>query len=111
MPPRRRADLVVQPTEGGGGLLACDLCRRWPTLAEFLACSVYDDGSEREPGTLLVCVSEGRWRGWLNDRGQGAAAWVSGSTFDALMDSLEDGLLSNALEWRRARKAGSSRRG
>jgi len=72
-------------------------------VEEFLTLATWDDGGERKTGTLLLCWSEGRWRGWLHDRETELAAWMSGVTLDELFAALERGIRQDTLEWRSSR--------
>lgn len=74
-----------------------------PNLVAFLADTVWDDKSPREPGSILLVASEGRWKAWVNDRGLHRTAWVSGDTLEGLLESLEEKFASDDFEWRRAR--------
>src|SRR5215831_13450346 len=49
---------------------------------EFIAAGSYDDGSSRVPGTVLLCVGEGRVRLWLHDRDQELSAWISAGSVE-----------------------------
>ena len=78
-----------------GGILAGR-----PLLWAMLTDDLWDDGSARLRGTLLVLVDGGTVKLWLNDRACERAAWVSGESLDDALDALEGGLYANALAWR-----------
>lgn len=88
------ADAPAEPTE------ACPLTEAYPALDEFLTLTVWDDGSRRETGTLLLCTGDGRYRAWLNDRDAGVSAWVSSGTLSGLLEAIEKGLREGGMEWR-----------
>lgn len=103
MYPRRKGS----PSDEGpnlGCVLPCAFGEDYPTLWAFLTEVEYDDGSTREPGTVLVCVGEGRARLWLHDKDEGCSAWVSASSISDALASAERGLHNNSLEWRADRK-------
>lgn len=75
--------------------------KRWPTLAEFLSAFKWDDGTSREPGTLLLFTEDGCWKACLHDRTTHLQVFVSARTPGALWDALEKGLGADSLEWRR----------
>lgn len=75
----------------------------FPALAEFLCAVTWPDGSSRLPGTFMLLAEEGRWKGWLNDKACSRSCWLSGPSVEALLASLEAGLRTDSLEWRRAR--------
>lgn len=80
-----------------GGLFA----KSCPTLWEFLACGVFEDGSSRKLGTLTVFVDGDGVKGCLNDREQGLTAFASAASLDGLLAVLERGLAEDRLDWRR----------
>jgi len=83
--------------------------KRWRTLAEFLSSCTWDDGSSREPGTLLVFAEDGVWKACLHDRTGGMQTFVSAQTPGALWDALEKGLAGDSLEWRRKKPWGGGK--
>lgn len=96
---------TVRDGPGGPGppLEQCEWSKRYVHLFEFLTADRWDDGSEREPGTLLLCSGEGRIRVWLNNRAEGLSAWLSGSTVTEALGAIEAALASGTVDWRRAR--------
>lgn len=109
------AAFLRQPPPPGAVALACpppeegDPLFTYPALHEFLTLAVWDDGSPRQTGTLLLCWGEGRWRAWLNDRDSQRSAWLSAAALADLLGAIEDGLVGSSLEWRRAVSAGQGR--
>lgn len=85
----------------------------FPTLAEYLSVTAWDDGSPRETSTLLVFVEEGVWKGCIHDRAAGRSAWLSGAAPVALLGRLEDALRDETVEWRRRKPdaGGGGKRG
>lgn len=92
---------------------ACRLTESLPSLAEFLSETVWEDGTARQTGTLMVFVEEGRWKGWLHDRDQGCSAFLSNTTLSNLLACLDTALAGDEVEWRpdRPRPSGGSRKG
>lgn len=76
------------------------LCRRAPTLHQFLSDTQWDDGGARVPGTLLLFCEQGRYKACLNDRDGSRSVFVSGDSVEAILDALEAGLADDDLEWR-----------
>lgn len=106
---------LQRPRSGGDGEGAgdsrkpvpCRLGEGYPTLLEFLSSSRWPDGKPRIRGTMLITWSEGRFRCWLNDKDAGRSSWVSQETLSDLLASVESGLESDDLEWRKDKpKAG-----
>jgi hypothetical protein len=96
---------VREASNGAGQPLAhCDWSRRYVTLFAFLTDDRWDDGSEREPGTMLLCSGEGRVRIWLHSRSEGLSAWLSGGTFEEAFGAAETALAAGNVEWRRSKK-------
>jgi hypothetical protein len=78
--------------------------KKAPFLAAFLCDLLWDDGTSREPGSLVLFTQDGVWKGCLSDREAGLSAFVSCPTPGALMDALEKGLREDRLDWRRKRQ-------
>lgn len=83
-----------------GALVSCSFGEQYPSLWAFLTDSEWEDGTERETGTLLVCVSEGRAKGWLNDRSEGRSCWVSSSTITGVLEAADAVLRTGEGDWR-----------
>ncbi len=96
-----------------GGVFDLDslLPRRAPTLYQFLTDDKWDDGSQREPGTLLLFADAGRFKACLNDRDSGRSVFVSAVSLEGILEALEEGLAGDSLEWREKKgPAGKGRR-
>lgn len=85
------------------------LCK-YPALREYLFATSLDDGTPRETATLLICSDQGRLKGWLNDRDNLRAAWVSADSLEGILGVLEAGLAEEGLEWRAQVPAGKRRK-
>lgn len=77
---------------------------RYPALVEYLRETQQEDGGPRTTATLLLMVDAGRLKAWLNDRDNRRAAWVTGMTFVGLLETLENGLQEDSLEWRETKE-------
>lgn len=73
-----------------------------PALYEFLTDSAWDDGGDRQVGTLLVFADGGLWKACLNDRDGSKIAFTTASTVEDLVLALERGLMEGTLDWRAA---------
>lgn len=82
----------------------CPLLLLRPALAAHLLDPVFADGKPRRTDTLLVFVHEGRLKGCLRDRTTDECAWVSGDGLVGILDALEEGLQTGALDWRKEGK-------
>lgn len=83
---------------------------RCPALWEYLSLCQWEDASPREPATLILVVEEGRWKACLSDRANGRVGWRTADTLAGLLDALEAALVTDVMDWRRA-KAPPGRRG
>lgn len=70
---------------------------------DFICESRYDDGTDRLPGTVLLCVGEGRVRLWLHNRDEGLSAWLSGGSVEAVFEAANQALGTATVEWRRSK--------
>lgn len=84
----------------GWSLGGCVFASGHPRLHEFLSCAVYDDGSARKTGTLLVFVDSGLLKACLSDRDVSQVAFASANSMAGLLEALEGGLLEESLDWR-----------
>lgn len=69
-------------------------------LMEFLCSVSWEDGSKREPGTLSIGITTGRWSLRVKDPNGKRYAYLTGVTIDEALESLERGLESDDLDWR-----------
>jgi len=74
--------------------------KKLPSLWEFLTAPKYEDGADRETGTILVFVEDGCVKGCLSNRDSGHVAFVSGSDWASMLAKAEKGLASDSLDWR-----------
>jgi len=72
----------------------------YPTLHDYLACEVWEDGKHRKTSTLLLFVDEGSLKLCLNDRALLRQAFISARTLTEALSLLEDGLYSDSIIWR-----------
>lgn len=75
---------------------------KFPAVWEYLAVSVWDDGSARETATLLLFCEDGQVKVCLNDREAQRSAWASGRTLDDALEALEGGLEEGSTSWRKS---------
>jgi len=98
--------------EGGCGnfppLTRSEWSKQYGHLWDFIVDDRYDDGTERLPGTFLLCTGEGRIRVWLHDRDQALSAWFSGATVEDALRSADSALGTATVEWRRAKSFSSA---
>lgn len=71
-----------------------------PWIVAFLTETRWDDGSERQPGSILVTAEEGLWKAWVNDRAGLRSAWLSCPDLLGLLGRVEAGLSDGTLSWR-----------
>jgi len=88
------------PRESGPLFVDTAFEDRFPALVEYLRETQQEDGSPRQTATMMLMVDAGRLKVWFNDRDNRRAAWLTGSTFDGLLESLEVGLQEDSLDWR-----------
>jgi len=72
-------------------------------LVGWLTETSWDDGTSREPGSLLVFAQDHRWKAMITDKDGGNIAFVTAEDFLGLLRALEKGLRENSLDWRESR--------
>lgn len=77
-----------------------------PSLWEYLSCEQWADGSARVPASLLIFVEGGLLKACVNDRALERTGWATGPTLEAVLASLDAGIASDGIEWRRAKPKG-----
>lgn len=96
----------LSPSLDSGGMTL----RAFPTLLEFLVLSTWDDGSPRQPGTLLLFTDGSQWKACLKDKAGPRVSFVTGSDLDTLLLTVEEGLKEDSLDWRADRPQQQNRR-
>ena len=76
------------------------LQQRSPFLFEFLAGTVWEDGSRRETGTVLLFAEAGLFKACLRDRACRRVGFLSGDTFEGLLATIENSLQEDSVDWR-----------
>lgn len=85
----------------------CDpqMQQRCPLLWEHLTCQAYEDGSKREPSTLLVFLQDGALKGMLRDKDGERCLWVAARSLVGLFDAIEGQLTDDMADWRPDRRS------
>jgi len=79
--------------------------KKMPTLWEFLTTRAWEDGTDRETGTLLVFVEEGLVKVCLCNRDTGHVGFISGRTWADALASCEKHLAADTVDWRLSKGA------
>lgn len=102
---------AVRKDHGDGlGVRLCPLVDRFPALWEYLTETADEEGKARQTATLLITLDGDRLKAWFNDRDNSRSAWVSGSTLTGVLESLEEGLKGDELDWRFTPPKGGDRK-
>lgn len=90
---------------GPGGLRTSaidEVLRGWlPDLHDHLSETAWDDGKPRKTSTLMLLTENGRWKAFLHDRDGKKGAWVTGESYEDLLETLNKALETGSLEWRK----------
>jgi hypothetical protein len=106
--------MLIRRSEGVKGdgeraTVADPFLERYPAIREFITSSQWPDGAKRERGTFTLFFEGGRWKSWVNDKAQDRSACVSAGSLADLLDYIEQGLVSDDLDWRRSPPKGGRR--
>ncbi len=85
---------------------AGDWGTRLPAITEFLTAIVWDDGTPRLRGSLILFSEEGLWKLCLSDKDSGRVAFVTAQTPVEVFGAAEKGLAAGSLDWRASKSAG-----
>jgi hypothetical protein len=77
---------------------------QYPALLTFMEQSSWEDGSERETGTMFIFAQGGRWKMMLKDRAYGRIAFYAAETFEELLKVVESSLDEDRVDWKADRK-------
>lgn len=84
--------------------------KKYPLLSEFLTRVVWEPGQPREKGSLFLFAEDGCFKACLNDKDSLQVAFLTSTTFTALLDAVEKGLAKDTLDWRLSTQ-GKTKRG
>ncbi len=100
-----------QPSKSIAEKSAGDWEKSYPALVEFLTRSVWEDGSGRSTGTVMLMVESGLWKAWVHDKDASCAAFVSSGTLAGLLKAVDKGVESGQLDWRPDKNGTSGAKG
>jgi hypothetical protein len=93
---------------GGGSVLASPdqdpVVASYPVLWSFLVQTAWEDGTQRQPGSMLVFSQDGMLKGMLRDRDDGTCLWVAARGLQHLLDVMEGSLSDPGADWRMDRQ-------
>lgn len=72
----------------------------FPSSLEFVCRPAWEPGAPRSTGTIMVMIDGPLWKLWAHDRDSGESLFVSGTTLEAALRSLEGHLTEGSGEWR-----------
>lgn len=88
----------------------CDFFVGLDALWEFLTVEEWAPGDPRVSGTILMFTEQGSCKVCLNDRDQGAVAFVTGGDHSDALIAADEALRAGTIDWRPSR-AKQARRG
>jgi len=96
---------IKKPTTTGGkgtavGKCDCKTLLKFPLLLSYMQDDKYEDGSSRERSKLSIFIEQGHVKAALNDPGERRSAYCTADTLQGVLELLEDGLKTEAVEWR-----------
>lgn len=71
-----------------------------PNLTSFLLDTKWADGTSRQPGTVSFFTQDGALKAAVNDKDRGVTAFLSAQGFYELLFLIDQGIKTDALEWR-----------
>lgn len=81
----------------------------FPCITSHLAQDAWEDGSDREPGTVLIVFSEGVFRACMIDKNTDSTCWTSCEHLEHLLQCLEETLSAERVRWSKRKGQGSPR--
>lgn len=85
----------------------------FPCVLEFLSRQSWEGGVARVPGTMMVFYEQGRWKLWVHDRDASESCFLSGTSLEEVLRSLEGILSEGGGDWRpdKGQRPGIGRKG
>jgi hypothetical protein len=74
--------------------------RELPLLFEFLTETRWEDGTERQPGTMILFCEQGRFKACLNDKELQRVAFCTAETLEGLLEACNEGFGDDGHDWR-----------
>jgi len=107
-----RADLIMamkrptdNPRERAGQPVVDEVLKGWlPELHAFLTETTWEDGKPRKTGTVMLLTEDGLWKAWIHDRDTKVSGWLSGESWEGLLESLNKAFGSGSITWRADRR-------
>ncbi len=87
----------------------CTFSSLHPSLSEWMTAEVWEDSSKRRLPSLTIFSEDGLVKICVNDKATERVAFVSGPSLREALQSIEDGLTRDSLEWRRSKPVGGRR--
>jgi len=89
------------PKEVAGSQVLDEVLKEvWPDLHAFLTEMLWDDNKKRITGTILLFCEDGLWKARLNDRDAKVTGWVSGESYEGLMEGVDRAIGNGSIQWR-----------
>lgn len=102
--------LLKKPTATSGagsvpaGYLDPTFAKEYPTLWQYLTQTTWEDGTPREPSSLLIFPQDGVFKCMVRDKAAGLCLWVACRQMSQLLDAVESALADPVAEWRHDRQ-------
>jgi hypothetical protein len=98
----RKASPAAESLNGDGHASGGAWSQSLPALVEFLSATAWPDGTARQTGTMTLFADGPAWKLCLADRDQGLVAFITAPEPFQAMQSAEQGLVGDTLDWRRS---------
>lgn len=108
----RRRRYVKRPDASGGcatplpTMMDEVFLNLYPNLYEHVMTEKWDDGTPREPHTLLIFADAWLWKVMVKDRVESRVAFLTAPTFTELLEGCEKVVLTGKADWRADKKSG-----
>lgn len=107
----REPDTAPATPESPGTCPDAKFTSRFPSIAEHLSATFYDNGKARLPSTLSIRVEEGEVRLALNDVDKSRSMFTAASTLDKGLEAMEKHLAATGGTWRPWKAKAGGKRG
>lgn len=77
----------------------------FPNLFAYMGQTAWEDGTPRLTTTVLFFIERGELKLCISDRDLQRSAFITGSDFQSLLESVETALEDDSVDWRQKRTA------
>jgi hypothetical protein len=104
----KKSQFAAQEVKEGNVPTRDPLSQNHANLWDFMTQSAWEDGTDRETGSMLIFCDAGALKAMLKDRDSGMCLWITAPALGSLLDVADAKLVDPAAEWKKDRGAAAN---